>query len=399
MTEYANPSNNFRPLSEPMSRCFKFAGHSDGFVVENDVIVSDVDSVGLTAGPLDGFRKTGESNLDVQIGSGEGLIDGTVVGKDMSTMVTLPANSTVTVVLAYVPSSESSLLIDTDANVTSSAGDVPRIDLYDFVTDADSITSQTDLRVVGEQIDVKNARYESSDGTGTVAVDNATALDGVDSTQYARVDQNESIMGTWEFNDTITVDSPQNNPAIQINGANATDSDELVIDGDEDTGQDDDLIKVRSVNDPRNNTATNDDTKFVVKGEGLVGVNKYNPATTLDVDGDLTIRGQSNFTDNVTVNGSLEATNTLTGQRVVVVEDGDGIIMAVAEPDRFFIAPVVNNNPRFGSEISYQIGDDTWNVESELEVNDNPVVSSSDGSYVIQKNGSDANGILNFKTQ
>lgn len=207
MTEYANPSNDFRPLSEPMSRCFRFAGHSEGFVVENTVIVSDVDSVGLTAGPLEGFDKTGESNLDVEIGTGEGVIEGTVVGKDTRTTVSLPANSTSTVVLAYDPGTESNVIIDTDSNVTASAGDIPRNDLFSFTTDGDSITAQEDLRVIGERVDVRNDRYESTDGTGTVAVDNSERLDNVDSTSYARLDQNEIVTGTWTFNNNVTVDA------------------------------------------------------------------------------------------------------------------------------------------------------------------------------------------------
>lgn len=398
MTDYANPSNSFRPLSGEMGRTLRYTGHVKGYIADGITLVSDVDSAGLTEGPLNAFAEVSESGLDVTFDTGEASLNGAVIARDTETTVTLPQTSSVTVALAYEPSVEGNVIIDTEATITSQVGDVPTLPLYDFTTDTSGVTDRTDQRLLGERIETKNARYETSDSSG-LAVDNAKQLGGAPASDYAQKDEGETIPGHRNFTGGVDIDGEPGETSLHVIGPNGIDSQVVTIDGDSDPGQDDDLLKVRGVSDPDSTPAADDDTKLVVKGDGRIGVNRYNPTSPLDIDGGLTVRGESNFTDNVTVTSSLEATNTIAGSRLAILDNGYGITASIADGNRFFIAPRVNGSPQFSSEITYQHNQDEWKFETPIDTPHGRVVASPDGVYEVQKNGNNGNGIINFITE
>jgi hypothetical protein len=170
----------------------------------------------------------------------------------------------------------------------------------------------------------------------------AETLDGFDSSQFAILDQNETITANWTFdkraNFKNTIDVYANNghvdlfetdnsdkqwrfevnagefrvtevgvneqlqiepgglmhipggatvgqhadgPDLHITSGPDIDSDVLVVDGDGDDGQDDDIIKARA--NSAGDNFVDSDTKFVVKGDGRVGVGTYSPGNAFDV--------------------------------------------------------------------------------------------------------------------
>lgn len=213
MTDYVNPSNNFRPLSEEMGRVFRYAGHAQSYIADGTTLVSDVDSVGVNAGPLNSFAKVSESGLDLEIDTGEAMVQGAILARDTRTTVTLPANSAGTIFLAWDPSVESTIIIDTEAS--GNVSELPQTPLYDFETDGSSIVSDTNQRALGEMITTVNSRYETPEGNG-IAVDeaieasvasNAANLGGNSPGVYARIDQDEDISGQWSIQSASSVTS------------------------------------------------------------------------------------------------------------------------------------------------------------------------------------------------
>lgn len=361
MTDYVNPSNSFRPLSEEMGRLFRYSGHIDSFIAEGTTLVSDVDSVGVSAGPHGAFEKVSTSGLTFTIDSGEAMVHGALLARDTETPVSLPPSDAGTIFLAWNPGSESDLIIDHDqsGNVT----DHPRIPLYDFTTDTSNVSMDEDVRVTGEHIGVRNKRYETSDGSGMAVdqADNATKLGGNGPSYYAASGQNETIAGRWLFSEGFRVDSNyQDGPTVEIVGANAVDGKTLVVTSDADGGQDDDALWIRGVLDPQNDTPSEDDTILVSKGDGRTGINTYDPAGALDVDGDTHLRQVLDMHHAPIHNPS----------RIDIIDGDDGFRLSSASTgSRSFIAPIFNDNVLFDSELTYYPSIDEWEFETSLRVN------------------------------
>lgn len=210
MTDYVNPSNSFRPLSEEMGRLFRYTGHAHSYIADNATLVSDIDSVGVNAGPLNAFVKVSETGLDFEVDTGEAMIQGALVARDTRTTVSLPANDDGTIYLAWNPDVEHEIVIDygTSGNV-----DLPRTALYDYETDGSSITSDTDVRELGEFISTVNSRYETPTGDG-IAVDeaieastagNAANLGGNSPSAFAQLAQDETVGGAWTYQNVVNI--------------------------------------------------------------------------------------------------------------------------------------------------------------------------------------------------
>lgn len=215
MTDYVNPSNDFRPLSEEMGRLFRYTGHAHSYIADGTTIVSDVDSVGVNEGPLNAFVKVSESGLDFEVDTGEAMIQGGLLARDTRTTVTLEANTNDTLYLAWEPSSEGTIIIDTGPSGNTDG--LPRTPLYDFETDGSSIVSDTDVRELGEMINTVNSRYETPEGNG-IAVDeaieantagNAANLGGNSPSAFAQLAQDETVTGAWTFDGANQVTSEQ----------------------------------------------------------------------------------------------------------------------------------------------------------------------------------------------
>lgn len=81
---------------------------------------------------------------------------------------------------------------------------------------------------------------------------------------------------------------------------------------------------------------------------------------------------------------------------MTVTDGGDGWrLSSPSDSNRAYIAPIKDTDAKYGSEISFENG--SYNIEAPLDVQGIPVVRSH-GNYQIQKNGTDGQNVINFKT-
>lgn len=308
MTDYAFLTDTHTATPTESSIAFTSGGHTgdgDGWVVPNtETLVANV-VTDLADGPYNAFDHVGSTDLTVTIDTGEAMIGASPVARDTQSTVDLAASTPNQIVyVGYQPNSLDSVTIGLNSAFTGNARTLP---IWEYDTQSSSVSSTTDRRLIDEYIKTRNRRYETDDGTGE-PVDNATDasnLDGVASSNYARTDEAET------FDAPLTLNDIAGGTALSVIGANEVDSNVVTIDGDADGGQDDDLLKVRGVGDPNNTTATDSDTVFVTKGEGLVGINTHSPGKALDVNGDVNVRSQLDVTGNTSLGGDLTVSNNL----------------------------------------------------------------------------------------
>lgn len=314
MTDAVVLSPNRAVESKPVTSAIAHGAASDGWVVpagEANYSVT-VTHDGFNNTTLNGFDiTTATDSLTVTIDTGEAYIGGSWCARNTTTDVTLTASTTSTIYIGYSIEQPNDLIVGLDGAFDAEPA-VRRLTLFTVTTDDVGVPSgnTTDERPLGRHIDALNATYDS-DLSGVVdeaetaqsatTADNASfadlagdadALGGAAASAYAQRSQDETIPGAWTHEGTLTLDSQGTSTALHVQGANATDSNEVVIDGDADSGQDDDLLKVRSVLDPRNDPVSDSDSVFVTKGDGRVGINKYDPEKALDVSGDAAVAGQ-----------------------------------------------------------------------------------------------------------
>lgn len=303
---------------------------------------------GLSGTPLDGYEEThSSSSLDLSIDTGECFVGGRWAARDTSTSVTLSASTdNQTVYIGWAASTADTVIIGLDSAFSS--GDAGRrMPLYECDTDGDGITNITTL-------------YESEPTVAMAA--NAAALGGDPASEYANIANNETISGLWTFDEKVIFDDPTPGPSLDIRGSNETDSDVVRLVGDADDDQDDDLLSIFGVNDPRTDSATESDSVFVTKGWGGVGINNYNPTAALDVIGNTNLRGSLDMnTRAIEKAASIEVIDTQTGDSGV----REGVTDAGDDPERFYIAPIVEGDPKYDEEITYYPGRKEWRIESE----------------------------------
>lgn len=170
------------------SRTFEHGGHSEGWVVPDTMeLLTDINS-SLGAGPLNQFNETSSgTSYDVTIETGEAIVGGAGLARDVTTTVTLSANTAgQTVYVGWSHQSNDTVRIGLAGDFVS---DDPRIPLYSYDTDGSGVTNVVDERTLGETINVKNERYESG---GAGSVDNAENLGGNPPASYLRTDANDA---------------------------------------------------------------------------------------------------------------------------------------------------------------------------------------------------------------
>lgn len=261
MTDVAIPSTS-RPVSaEVLKGALMNASFGDWIVPDDEDHYAT--HVGLTGTPLNAFDQTSASDsLTVTIQSGEGYVGGAWIARDEGTDITLTAGeSGQTVAVGARYQTSDSLRIDLVGNF---AAEEDYHEIWSFDTDSSGVTAATNLRAVGQP------------------------------SNFAQLAADETVTGAWTHENELTVIGTNLLPAIHVLGANAVDADTVVIDGDGDGGQDDDLLKVRGRADPTPEDFTDSDTVIVVKGDGRFGINTYSPNRALDVNGDVNL-GETHF--------------------------------------------------------------------------------------------------------
>lgn len=358
MTDQVHPTQG-EASSQITSGVIKNAGHVDWIVPSDEDYLAGF--AGLSGTPLNDFAESHSgSSFDVTIDTGEAFVGGRWCARDVTTTVALASGtSNQTIYLGWESSTANSVVIGLDS-AFSSTDNGRRTELYECDTDGSGVTNVDTLHI-NEPLVGK--------------ADDANTLDGIDSSAFAQLGQSEVVRGLWSFDDKVIFNDTPSSPAIDVQGSNETDSDLVTITGDGDTDQNDDLLKIYGVGDPDNDTPTDADTVFITKGEGLVGINRYNPTRALDVDGDAVIRGVTNFTDNVTINSSADISGGIVSSTHRIDDGGNGVAISVSSDGRFYMAPMVagESSPRWEDEISYHSGPRSWKIEAPLEL---PTMSS-----------------------
>lgn len=301
MTDYALISSNHTSVPVENLRAFKQGGHAEGWVVPNDsMLIADVVS-DLPDSPLNAFDFQSSSGTTVTIDTGEAMVSASPVARDTTTDVNLEGGiNNQEVYVGFAPASLDSVTVGVDSDFGQ---EYVRIPIWSFNTDSSSVTGSTDLRILDEYIDVQNRRYE---GSNSVPVDSSQTLDGVDSSKFARVDQNETILGSWNFQGDVGINTSSPRGPLDVEG-------------------------------------------------------------TSYLDGEIFTFGVMRLGNDIAVRGNeVTGANVVESNEFNLNEDGDGLTIAVSSEGRAYIAPVRNNEstPRFGDEITYVAADNTWTIES-----------------------------------
>lgn len=185
MTDRVNVSPGHPFDMEEIARTFRYAGQNDGFVMPGGTpLLRDVDA-GLSTGTYGEFNYVSSSGLNVTIDSGEAIIEGLPVARDTQTVVSLADNTSYqTVYVGWVSGSQDNLLVGTQSNFDALGVGYGYVAIWEFDTSSGVVTASRDKRTVGESLDLKNARYETSDGSG-IKVDKAKSADTAGSTSQA----------------------------------------------------------------------------------------------------------------------------------------------------------------------------------------------------------------------
>lgn len=190
MTDRVHPTQG-EASSQLTSGAIKWAAGSDWIVPSGTDYLAAF--AGLSGTPLNGFEEThSSSSYDVTIDTGEGFIGGRWMARDTTTTVTLASSTTnQTVYAGWESSTADSVVIGLDS-AFSSTDDGRRTEIWEFDTDGSGTTASRKLH----DNSMIHPRAEDAD-----------ALGGVDSSNYARTDQNESFAGSVSFGNDVSMNA------------------------------------------------------------------------------------------------------------------------------------------------------------------------------------------------
>lgn len=352
MTDRVHPTQG-DASSQLTSGAIAWAGHSDWIVPSGTDYLAAF--AGLSGTPLNGFQEShSSSSFDVDIDTGEAFVGGRWMARDTTTTVTLASGTNnQTVYAGWESSAANSVVIGLDS-AFSSSDDGRRTPIWEFDTDGSGVTTATQVH------DTEPIHPHASD---------SDSLAGVDSSNYARTDVSEvfnagiSLSGN-QVTDVGAVDSSASSAQLNLNPGGRAD------------------ISLHS-------TASDsyvqmwDDYNSQVIAEFNVGGNVVIPNGNLVLDGNVlqnvalitSPSGQGELNLNPGGNADIAVQNSSSnGGYVQIWDQIDG-----------------KNLARFFQDGSAEISN------GELSTPTGTVVTSST-KYEIQKNGSDASGVINFKT-
>lgn len=197
MTDIVNPSRNAEVDSFKLSQTIKNAATTPGYIKRgSDPTAIAEAEPNIDQTQLNSFEiTTSSSSLDATIDPGEAFVEGSYVARDTTTTVSIASNSTETVYVGWDDGATNATIIGTadDFSIRD-----PKIAIFDVTTDGSGVTSISDRREIGQNIDVESVKASG------VSVDDWNFVDvvksGVDNTGTDSVsDQIESLAGDNTF--------------------------------------------------------------------------------------------------------------------------------------------------------------------------------------------------------
>lgn len=199
MTQKVHPTQG-EASSQLTSGAIKWAAQGDWVVPSGEDYLGAF--AGLSGTPLHGFQEShGADSLDVTVDTGEAFVGGRWCAKDMPTTVTLTKSTTTqTVYLGWEASTANSVVIGLDT-AFSSSDDGRRMAIWEFDTDGSGVTNATNVHNT-EPIH-PHAK-------------NADELAGTGASEFAKLDESETITGSWTFDSDMDVNGNIDASNIQL---------------------------------------------------------------------------------------------------------------------------------------------------------------------------------------
>lgn len=169
MTDKVHPSFSRRPRSrETAQGAIAYGGglgDTGGVVWPSSSRLVEDSEGDLATGALDAFAETSSAaSLTVTIGTGEALIGGAYLARDVTTDLDLPANDTTDIYIGWKDGQTDTVLIGED--VVGGVGDAfddddARVLAYTFATDGTGVTGVTDHRILADDYRFTSADVEA----------------------------------------------------------------------------------------------------------------------------------------------------------------------------------------------------------------------------------------------
>jgi len=420
MTEKANPSPSRPADAFATAGAIAYGGSIDGFIIDgaSPTAISQQDAE-INEDNLDTFsQSSSSSSLTISISGGEGFVFGAWLAIDTQTTITLDASTSgQTVFLGWNKNSSNDVIIGLDDAFSTVPTDTDqRIPLYEFDTDASGVTAVRDERQVGKAETLTKLSVAESFGV-PIYSDSTNAPSEMGSTILIDGSSGETF-GLYSYNGSAYQKVGNSDEEIEslvasiVAGGNAIDvsyndlQDSVVINNtgayfDEDARDaiGDALVggtKIDVTYDEPNNEIDIDtsalDEEEVQDAVNSLLVGDQNITFTYDDAGDTLSVQLSNSIELSNISASSSITDPAgvehTGE---LADDGD------TQPPQLHGSEAHDED--FAIDGSPQPPEDHGN-NSHIEDYATPedVNSSNWGDYEIQKDGTDGNNIINFKT-
>jgi len=405
MTDRVNPSFERAAESFLTASAIAGAGGSDGYVVPNadsptkPAVVDTIDET-----QFDEFTvTTSGTSLSVTINGGESYIFGAWVARDDTTVVSLDANQDDQIVyLGWDHTQDDTVIIGFSSAFSSTD---PRIPLYSFDTDSNGVTNVADQRPIGKDV-------VGEDDLTQAVTDHSNETSGVHGVSG-------NVAGT-DYVDTSVSDHSNEDTGVHGVGASTVASTDYV---------DNSVLNHASLTSTHGVSGDIAGTDYVDNSV----LNHASLTSTHGVSGDI---AGTNYVDNsVSTHASQDSdvhgvpsSSEIASLQQVISEISDHRVNDVHSENQ---PPQAHNNsahlvdylPAVGrysdseavaainavitdaasdlTGLDQQVNTNAGNITNlqTSQISPSDVDSRNWGDYEIQKNGTDGNGIINFKTQ
>lgn len=359
MTDLATPGEVDAEIDSTSTGHAVAKAGTGAWIVDGSDIADVYSSLDESALNAFDYNTTDSSGLDVVIDPGEAYVGGWLC-RDSQTTVSLDADATTTVYVGYdasavlgsdeAPEDSENVIVGPDGDFAS---EDHRTAIWEFETDADSVTDDTNLRQLQKPVE-----YNHTDGE--VAIDGDVTVDG-----------GITLDDVADFNSTVEIAASSGHLDLV-----ETDEDDKAWRFEAQGGQ----FQITEVGVATQLRIDPDDGGRVEHPNG----GAFGDLTTFNADVDM-------------AENRIEAASNIVSEGYLMDRSGYGLNLGVSGQDneRPWIAPYTDGESIFSDELTYR--DENWVFETQLEIDGNWAVTSN-SQYEVQKDGSDGNGVINFKT-